>query len=48
MKSFIIITLVVLITGFLLYFVIKELIKTYKNKPYNPDQDIKSKGKDRL
>lgn len=46
MKSFIIITLVVLLTGFLLYFVIKEFIKTYKNKPYG--KNGKCKKRDRL
>ncbi|MDD2488687.1 MAG: hypothetical protein WCS10_02810 [Bacteroidales bacterium] len=48
MKSFIVITIVVLITGILLYLIIKEFIKTYKNKPYNPDHDSDFNHKDRL
>ncbi|MFA7081979.1 MAG: hypothetical protein WC135_05130 [Bacteroidales bacterium] len=48
MKSFIIITVVVLFTGFLLYFIIKELIKTYRNKPYDPNHDNDLKNNDRL
>lgn len=48
MKSFIIITVVVLFTGFLLYFIIKEFIKTYKNKPYDPNHENDCEQKDRL
>jgi len=48
MKSFIGITIVVLFSGVLLYYVIKELIKTYKNRPYNPDKENNTKTKDRL
>jgi len=48
MKSFIGITIVVLLAGVLLYYVVKELIKTYKNRPYNPEDDKNNKTKDRL
>ncbi|MDD2192039.1 MAG: hypothetical protein PHO12_05820 [Bacteroidales bacterium] len=48
MKSFIIITIVVLFTGLLLYFIIKELIKTYKNEPYDPNHESDCEPKDRL
>lgn len=48
MKTFLIVTAVVLIAGFFLYYVIKEIIKTYKNRPYDPEQKEKLKGNDRL
>lgn len=48
MKSFIVITVVVLIAGIFIYYIIKELIKTYKNKPYNPDMEDDFNGKKRL
>ncbi|MFV0501572.1 MAG: hypothetical protein ACK5MH_08300 [Bacteroidales bacterium] len=36
MKELLIITGVVLISFVLIFFLTKELIKTFKNKPYNP------------
>lgn len=48
MKTFLVVTAVVLIAGFFLYYIIKEMIKTYKNKPYDPEQKQKLKQDDRL
>ncbi len=48
MKSLIVITVVVILSGVLLYYVIKELIKTYKNRPYNTGKGDNKKTKDRL
>lgn len=48
MKSLIIITVVVILSGVFLYYVIKELIKTYKNRPYNTGKDDNDMKKDRL
>lgn len=48
MKTFLIVTAVVLIAGFFLYYVIKEIIKTYKNRPYDPEQKEGLKNDERL
>lgn len=48
MKTLVIITIIVLILGVFLYFIIKELIKTFKNRPYEIDEKKKLKTKDRL
>lgn len=48
MKTFLVVTAVVLIAGLFLYYIIKEMIKTYKNRPYNPEEKQKLKQDDRL
>jgi preprotein translocase subunit YajC len=48
MKSLVIITIVVIVSGIFLYYIIKELIKTYKNRPYDPEQQEKLRKGDRL
>jgi len=41
MNPFIAITAVVIIAGIFVYFIVKEIIKTYKNKPYDPEDKDK-------
>ncbi len=48
MKTFLVVTAVVLIAGLFLYYIIKEMIKTYKNRPYDPEEKEKLKQDDRL
>ena len=48
MKTFLIVTAVVLIAGFFLYYVIKAIIKTYNTRPYDPEEKQKLKQHDRL
>jgi heme/copper-type cytochrome/quinol oxidase subunit 2 len=47
-KTLVIITIIVLVLGVFLYFIIKELIRTFRNRPYDPDERKKLKTKDRL
>lgn len=48
MNPIVIITIVVVVSGIFLYFLIKELIKTFKNSPYDPEEKEKLRGNDRL
>ncbi len=48
MNPIVIITIVVVVSGIFLYFLIKELIKTFKNRPYDPEEKEKLRENDRL
>lgn len=47
-KTFLIVTAVVVLTVFFLSYVVSEIIKTYKNRPYDPDNKKNKKEDERL
>ncbi|MDR0972333.1 MAG: hypothetical protein LBM25_08120 [Bacteroidales bacterium] len=48
MKTILLIALVVVIAGLLLFYVVKEFIKTYKNEPESKEIVDELEDKDRL